>query len=140
MTEQQNSPLDHQDEVTLQLHKEEMEINKKWVDTADVTIYKKKYTEEKQILVPVTHEDLIIKKKVANPENSADIKLETIRIPLSEDQIEVTLTPAILNDVEIYKNQYEELMQVHETLKEEKVNVETVGNVKLADEDPLSSV
>ncbi|MCM3727788.1 YsnF/AvaK domain-containing protein [Neobacillus cucumis] len=139
MTEQQNSPLDHQDEVTLQLHKEEIEINKKWVDTADVTIYKKKYTEEKQILVPVTREDLIIEKKVANPENPADTKMETIRIPLSEDQIEVSLTPTILNDVEICKNQYEELIKVHETLKEEKVHIETVGNVKLADDDPLTS-
>ncbi|MEH7121169.1 YsnF/AvaK domain-containing protein [Neobacillus vireti] len=140
MTKHQNSPIDQQDEVTLQLHKEQMEINKKWVDTADVSIYKKKYTEEKQILVPVTHEDLIIEKKVANPENPAVTKLETICIPLSEDQIEVRLTPAILNDVEIYKNQYEELIQVHETLKEEKVHIETVGNVKEVHEDPLSSV
>ena len=140
MTEQQNSPLDHQDEVSLQLHKEELKINKKWVNTADVTIFKKKYTEEKQILVPVTHEDLIIEKKLANPENPTDTRLETIRIPLSEDQIEVKLTPAILNDVEIYKNQYEELTQVHETLKEEKVHIEPVGNVKLVDEDPLTSV
>ncbi|MEH7417977.1 YsnF/AvaK domain-containing protein [Neobacillus drentensis] len=138
MTEQQNTPIDQQDEVTLQLHKEEMEINKKWVDTADVTIYKKKYTEEKQILVPVTREDLIIEKKVANPENPTDTRLETIRIPLSEEQIEVTLTPTILNDVEIEKNHYEELIQVHETLKEEKVHIETVGNVKLDDEDSLS--
>jgi len=133
VTEQQNSPLDQQDEVTLQLQKEEMEINKKWVDTADVTIYKKKYTEEKQVLVSVTHEDLIIEKKLANPQNPTDIKLETIRIPLSEEQIEVTLTPAILNDVEMYKNQYEELIQVHETLKEEKVRIETVGNVNVVD-------
>ena len=140
MTEQQNTPLDQQDEVTLQLHKEEMEINKKWVETANVKIYKKKYTEEKQILVPVTYEDLIIEKKVTNPENSTDTKLETICIPLSEERIEVTLTPAILNDVEVYKNQFEELIQVHETLKEEKVDIETVGNVKLVDEDPLSQV
>ena len=140
MTEQQNTPLDQQDEVTLQLHKEEMEINKKWVGTANVKIYKKKYTEEKQILVPVTYEDLIIEKKVTNPENSTDTKLETICIPLSEERIEVTLTPAILNDVEVYKNQFEELIQVHETLKEEKVDIETVGNVKLVDEDPLSQV
>jgi uncharacterized protein (TIGR02271 family) len=133
LTEQHNSPLDQQDEVTIQLHKEEMEINKKWVDKADVIIYKKKYTEEKQIMVPVTREDLIIEKKLANPQNPTDIKLETIRIPLSEEQIEVTLTPAILNDVEMYKNQYEELIQVHETLKEEKVHIETVGNVNVVD-------
>ena len=140
MPEQQNSPLDQQDDVKLQLHKEEMEIKKKWVDTADVTIYKKKYTEEKQILVPITREDLIIEKNVINPENPADIKLETICIPLSEEQIEVTLTPAILNDVEMFKNQYEELIQVHETLKEEKVHIETVGNIEVVDENSLSSV
>src|SRR3954469_18246218 len=110
-----------------------MEINKKWVDKADVIIYKKKYTEEKQIMVPVSREDLIIEKNIINPENPTDIKLETIRIPLSEEQIEVTLTPAILNDVEMYKNQYEELIQVHETLKEEKVRIETVGNVNVVD-------
>jgi uncharacterized protein (TIGR02271 family) len=133
LTEQHNSPLDKQDEVTIQLHKEEMEINKKWVDPAEVIIYKKKYIEEKQIMVPVSREDLIIEKKLANPQNPTDIKLETIRIPLSEEQIEVTLTPTILNDVEMYKNQYEELIQVHETLKEEKVRIETVGNVNVVD-------
>ena len=58
----------------------------------------------------------------------------------TEERIEVKLTQAILNDVEIYKNQFEELIQVHETLKEEKVGIETVGNVKLVDEDPLSQV
>ncbi|MBT2655437.1 YsnF/AvaK domain-containing protein [Bacillus sp. ISL-18] len=137
MTKQHNSPLDPQNEITLQLHKEEMELNKKWVDTAEVTIYKKKYTEAKQLLVPITREDLIIEKKLANPKDPADTKLETICIPLSEEKIEVKLTPAILNDVEINKNQYQELIQVHEILKEEKVHIETVGNVKLDDEEPL---
>lgn len=138
MTKQQNSPLDPQNEITLQLHKEEMELIKKWVDTSEVTIYKKKYTEEKQILVPITREDLIIEKRKANPKNSADTKLETFCIPLSEERIEVKLTPAILNDIEIYKKQYQELIQVHETLKEEKVHIETVGNVKLDNDDPLA--
>ncbi|WP_160724783.1 YsnF/AvaK domain-containing protein [Bacillus sp. USDA818B3_A] len=137
MTEQQNSPINQQDDVTLQLHKEEIEIKKKWVETADVTVYKKKYTEEKQILVPIIREDLIIEKKVVSPENPADTKLETIRIPLSEERIEVTLTPALLNDVEVYKNQFEELIQIQETLKHEKVHIDTVGNVKEVDQDQI---
>jgi len=136
LTEKQNSQYDSSKDVTLQLHKEEMQINKKRVKTADVSIYKKTYTEEKQIIVPITHEDLIIEKIVADPENPAEKKVETICIPLSEERIEVTLTPTILNDVEINNNQYEELIQVQEKLKEEKVHIDTIGDITVVD-NPL---
>jgi stress response protein YsnF len=35
-----NEKIDHQEDVTLKLHKEELQIVKKWVETADVTVYK----------------------------------------------------------------------------------------------------
>jgi uncharacterized protein (TIGR02271 family) len=120
---------DQQEDVTLKLHKEELQINKKLVETADVKVYKKTYTEEKQILVPVTREELIIEKKLLNPESGADATIETTRIPLREDRIEVTINPTILNDVEIYKNQYEETVQINENVKEEKVHINTIGDV-----------
>jgi uncharacterized protein (TIGR02271 family) len=124
-------------EVKLQLHKEELQVNKKWVQTADVKVYKKKYTEEKQIVVPVTREELIIEKKVLNSEGATttDADIETIRIPLSEERIEVTLHPSVLEDVEVYMNQYEELIQVNETLKEEKVHIDTVGDINVLSTD-----
>lgn len=118
------------DEVSLKLHKEELHVSKKWVETADVTVYKKSYTEEKQILVPVRREELIIEKKISADET--DTKIETIRIPLSEDRIEVTLYPTLLEDVEVYKNQYEELKQIYETLKEENLHITTLGDIKLS--------
>lgn len=102
LPEKQNSPYNHHEKVTLQLHKEEFQINKKWVETADVTIYKKTYTVEKQILVPVTYEELIIEEKVLTPEGTQDAQIETTCIPLNEERIEVILTPTILNEVEIY--------------------------------------
>lgn len=37
---------DHQDEVKLQLHKEELEVSKMWVETADVKVYKHLYRRE----------------------------------------------------------------------------------------------
>jgi uncharacterized protein (TIGR02271 family) len=122
-------PKTANDEVTLKLHKEELQVSKKWIETANVTVYKKSYTEEKQILVPVRREELIIEKKILNSEGETDKNIETIRIPLREDRIEVTLHPTLLEDVEIYKNQYEEIKQVIETLKEEKVHIETIGDV-----------
>jgi uncharacterized protein (TIGR02271 family) len=131
VSEQPKTANDHYDEVTLKLHKEELQVSKKWIETANVTVYKESYTEEKQILVPVRREELIIEKKILNSEGETDKNIETIRIPLREDRIEVTLHPTLLEDVEIYKNQYEELKHVIETLKEEKVHIETIGDIKL---------
>ncbi|OIK07182.1 hypothetical protein BIV60_27100 [Bacillus sp. MUM 116] len=134
MYEKQNSN-DHHEEVTLKLHKEELQVSKKRVETADVRVYKKTFTEVKQIMVPVTHEQLIIEKKIINPEISMDLQIETICIPLSEERIEVTLKPTILEDVEVFKKQYEELIQVNETMKEEKVQINTFGDIKIIEDD-----
>ena len=131
VSEQPKTANDDYDDVTLKLHKEELQVSKKWIETANVTVYKKSYTEEMQFLVPVRREELIIEKKILNSEGETDKNIETIRIPLREDRIEVTLQPTLLEDVEIYKNQYEELKHVIETLKEEKVHIETKGDIKL---------
>ncbi|MEH7503020.1 YsnF/AvaK domain-containing protein [Neobacillus drentensis] len=65
-----------------------------------------------------------------NPESTTDTILETIRIPLSEERIEVTKHPIILEDVEIFKNKIEEHIQFNETLKEEKLHIDTVGDIR----------
>jgi uncharacterized protein (TIGR02271 family) len=131
VSKQQKTANDHYDNVTLKLHKEELEVSKKCIETANVTVYKNSYTEEKQILVPIRREELIIEKKIVNSEGENDTNIETIRIPLREDRIEVTLHPTLLEDVEIFKNQYVELKHVIETIKEEKVQIKTIGDIKL---------
>ncbi|MEH7490808.1 YsnF/AvaK domain-containing protein [Neobacillus niacini] len=130
MSEQLDKLNDYNDDVTFKLHKEELQVSKEWVETANIKVFKKSYTEEKQILVPVRREELIIEKKIINSEGKMDENIETIRIPLREDRIEVTLHPTLLEDVEIYRNQYEEIKHVIETLKEEKVHIETIGDIK----------
>lgn len=130
---------DQRNEVTFKLHKEELQVNKQWIETASVNVYKKRYTEEKQIIVPVRREELIIEKKIRNPDGATDNEIETICIPIREDRIEVTLHPTLLEDVEIYKNQYEELKEVIETIKEEKVNIETIGDIRVTVNTPLST-
>lgn len=131
VSEQLEKSNDHNEDVTIKLHKEELQVSKKWIETSNVKVYKKSYTEEKQILVPVRREELIIEKKIVNSEGELDENIETIRIPLREDRIEVTLHSTLLEDVEIYKNQYEEVKQFIETLKEEKVHIETIGDIRI---------
>jgi uncharacterized protein (TIGR02271 family) len=132
-TEEITLPEQH-DSQTLQLHKEELQISKKWIDTADVKIYKNTYKEEKQITVPITREELVIEKKKANPQGTFDGEIETIRIPLSEEHIEITKHPVTLEDVEIYKNQFEEILHVNETVKEEKLHIHTNGDIMVHDQ------
>jgi uncharacterized protein (TIGR02271 family) len=136
----QNSTDNHHEEIRLELHKEEFQVSKKIIETAKVNVFKKTYTVEKQILVPVIHEELIIEKKILNPEGTTDTKVETIRIPLSEERIEVTKHPIILEDVEIYKKKIEEHIQFNVTLKEEKIHIDTVGDISVMVDNQTSSV
>ena len=132
--DEQNSIHNNNEELTLELHKEELEVNKKIIETATVNVYKRTYTVEKQILVPVTYEELIIEKRSPNEE------VETKCIPLSEERIEVTKHPIIFEDVEIYKEKIEEHMQINETIKEEKIHIDAVGDISIMGDNQTSTV
>ncbi|WP_053599338.1 YsnF/AvaK domain-containing protein [Bacillus sp. FJAT-18017] len=120
-----------QEKRELQLHKEQMQVSKKWSETANVRVYKRTYTEEKQINVPITREELIIEKKTVSSVDNQDSGIETITIPLMEERIEIILHPTVLEDVEIYNHQYKESIQIQEILKEERVRIETTGAAKV---------
>ena len=67
-------------------------------------------------------------------DGTTDEQTETIRIPLSEERIKVTKKPVILENVDVYKKQFEEIIHITETLKEEKARIETIGDLKVVDE------
>lgn len=127
---------DTDNEAKLQLHEEQLDIVKKWMQTKDVTIHKEVLTEEKTITVPVTREELVIEKKLLDEEspNKTDGNREVIRIPISEERIEVTKHSVVLQDIEIYKRQFQENKYIQETLKKEKLHLEITGNPKVINE------
>lgn len=128
---------DETQDVTFQLHKEKLDITKERVETADVKVYKNTYSEVKQILIPVIHEELVVEKKGLT---SGDSDIEVTRIPLSEERIEVTLHPTVLNNISVDTQQFEEVIQVSETLKEEKLHIDTIGDIKVEVVNPPSDV
>lgn len=121
------------DNARLQLREEQLEISKELVQTAEVTSHKEVITEEKTITVPVTHEELVIEKR--DLRNNASEASEIMRIPLTEEQVEVAKNTVKLEDVSIYTNQHEETEHVEETLKKEIAHIETSGNVTVVDKD-----
>lgn len=125
----QNSIRGSKNEIKLELHKEELEISKKNIEMGRVKAFKKVFTIEKKILVPVTYEELIIEKEIINPDNTS--KVETIRIPLSEEHIEVKKHTVIIEKVDMCKQTIEEIIPIIETLKTEKLNIESAGDIKV---------
>jgi conserved domain len=124
-------------EAKIQLHEEQLDIAKKWIQTRDVNIHKEVFTEEKTITVPVTREELVIETKLLDEEstNKTDGNIEVIRIPISEERIEVTKHSVVLEDIQIYKHQFQENKCIEETLKKEKLHLEITGDPKVINEE-----
>lgn len=115
---------------TLQLHEEQLEISKKLIETGKVIVRRELVTEIKRIEVPVAREELIIEKRILDAKSSDQQTehTETIRIPISEERLEIIKHPTTLEDVSIYKNKFEEMVQVDETLKKEILHINTTGS------------
>lgn len=124
---------DNDSTVHLELHEERLDISKERIQTAEVISHKEVITEEKTITVPVTREELVIEKIVYNPAapDQTSETTEILRIPVSEEQIEVSKHPTTLEEVKIYKRSYEETQHLEETVKKEQIHIDTIGNPKI---------
>ncbi|MEH7095546.1 YsnF/AvaK domain-containing protein [Neobacillus vireti] len=122
-----------QNDGSLQLHKEELDITKNSVDAGDVVISKDVVEEQKTVDVPVMHEEVVITRTPMNNErsDSSSISQETITIPVSQEQVEVNKYAVTTEEISASKRQVEETQQVQETLKREEAHVDTTGNVNV---------
>lgn len=120
-------------DVSIKIREEQLDIAKKLVQTGEVTVHKEVLREDKNLVIPVIREELVIEKKVMDnlTPDKADKPVETIRIPISEEQIEVKKQPVVLNNVSIFKHKIHETKRVEGNLKKEKVHVEVIGKAKV---------
>lgn len=131
------SSIDNQNNGSLQLHKEELDITKNKVDAGEVVLSKDVVEEQKTIDVPVMHEEVVIKRTKFNNERSdeASISEETIHIPVSQEQVDVNKYTVTTEEISASKRQVEETQQVQETLKHEEAHVNTTGSVDIVSDD-----
>jgi len=111
----------------LKLREEQLDISKKLIKTAEVTMHKEVMTEERNITVPITREEIVIKKRVIDnddPSNKGE-PIEVIRIPISTERVEIIKHQVILEDVEVYRHQLQEIQHIEVSLKKEKLDVKT---------------
>lgn len=130
------------EELRVPLVEEKMDVSKREVETGEVVIHKEVITEMKTVTVPVTREEVHIE-RVAVSENdaragtvameSAAFQDATIRVPIHEEQIEVTKRPVVREEIRVSKDIVVEQQSAQAELRKEQVDIEEDSSLNLTD-------
>ncbi len=121
----------------LHLRKEELDISKNKVRIGEVEISKEIIEEQRVVDVPVTHEEVVIERRAIDnePSDSPIGVEETIRIPVSEERVEVGKHTVVTGEVSASKRETEETRKVKETLKREEARLHKEGEPGVVSDD-----
>ncbi len=123
-----------EDQDRLELREEELDVNKRQVQAGEVRVRKDVVTEQRNIEVPVTREEVVIERHpVEGREISADAldDDEEIRIPVMEEEVEVQKRAKVREEVSIGKRQVQETRNVSDSVRREEARVESEGDVDI---------
>jgi uncharacterized protein (TIGR02271 family) len=121
------------EEVTIPVHKEELDVLKRERQAGEVRVHKDVIAEERQVDVPVRREVAWVERRDINPDRpamNASFQEETIRVPLRAEEVEVRKRAVLDEEVVIRKDSIEEERRVAETVRREEVSVRTDGDVE----------
>jgi len=138
----QPGPYDTDEKRAFKLREEQLQAEKRSVESGEVRLYKEVVTEQKSIDVPVTHEEVVVERHSYTEGRPSDIPVgqdEAIRIPVREEQVNVTKTPVETGEVTIDKRTVEEKQRLSDTVKREELRLEREGNPPIRNKDDLGN-
>ncbi|TMD40696.1 MAG: YsnF/AvaK domain-containing protein [Chloroflexi bacterium] len=107
------------------LHEEELTAKKQSVQRGEARIGKEVVTEQKQIDVPVMHEEPYIERQpVAKRPAESEIGQGEIKVPIMAEQASAEKRPVVKEEVRLGKRPVEETQQVSETVRREEPTLE----------------
>lgn len=126
------------DTDSIQLKEEKLDINTHDVTTGKVDIHKNVVNETKTVEVPVKREEIVIERKpvngdVANTDINDTLEDDTITIPIKEEQIDVNKRTVVQEEVDIHKQEHEDVKEVTENVSHEELDIDTSGDVHVED-------
>jgi uncharacterized protein (TIGR02271 family) len=114
-------------EGRLQLSEEELEARKRVHEAGEVRVRKEVVTEHRQIDVPVTKEEVHVERVPASassePRGEA-FREEEIRVPVREEEVEVTKRPRVREEVRVSKTARQEERRVEGEVRREEARIE----------------
>jgi len=121
---------------TIQVKEERLHAEKRPVEVGEVRVRKDVHTETKTLEVPVRREEVVIERTPvhgrASSEGMAADALregEEIRIPVREEQVDVTKHAVVTEEVKVGKRVVADTEQVSGQVRKEEVHVEQKGDV-----------
>jgi uncharacterized protein (TIGR02271 family) len=124
----------------IQLLSERLQINKQRVNTGEVRVRKEVRTEQQNIQVPVTREELVIERNPVSESQAIDREIgagDEIRVPLSEERVEVEKRPVVREEVRVGKRAVEETRNVADQTRHEELKVDRSGKVADIDDEDV---
>lgn len=119
-----------EDEQRMQLSEEELEARKRVREAGEVSIRKDVVTERRQVDVPVTREEVHVERAPASASTEGTgepFREETIRVPIREEEVEVTKRPRVREEVRVAKTAHQEERRVEGEVRREEARVERSG-------------
>lgn len=123
-------------ERRIQLRGELLRTVKERINKGEIRLRKEVITEHQTVNVPVTREEVIVEQVPASGARpvSGDIGDQgEIRIPVSEERVQVTKQPVVTGEVRVQKRAVQDTQQVSGDVRHEEVRVENEGDVDVTD-------
>ncbi|GCE30325.1 hypothetical protein KDA_58410 [Dictyobacter alpinus] len=121
----------------MRLREEQLNVGKDRVQSGEARLRKNVVSEEQNIDVPVSHEEVYVERRsVANGEvdNTTPIgEDEDIRVPVSSEQVNVSKDTVTTGEVAIGKRNVQENQRVSDTVRREEAQLDQQGDVPLDD-------
>jgi uncharacterized protein (TIGR02271 family) len=122
------------DTIRVPRYEEELRAGTQTVEAGEVEVRKDVVQEQRTVEVPVTREDVEVRRVAVNREASAadDAAFtqsgDTLRVPIREEQVVVSKEPRVVEELEIRKVAHQDTEQVTDTVRREEVDVQRTGS------------
>ncbi len=133
---------DVDDARRMQLREERLNIDKERVQSGEARIGKNVVSERQSVDVPVYHEELFIERRPVSGAAAATGSIgdgEDIRVPLTEERVNVGKTTVVTEDVAVGKRRVEGTEHVADTVRREELNVDDAATTNATSSDPYAT-
>lgn len=120
------------------LREEVLNVDKQRVQSGEARLHKEVVEEQRSVDVPLTHEEVVVEHHPIAGGRVSDTPVgqdEVIRVPVSEEQVNVTKTPVETGEVSIGKRAVQENQRVSDTVRREEAHLEKEGEPRLRARD-----
>lgn len=128
--------LDTEREARITLAEEELAVGKRQVTGGEVGVQKRVETQRVQESVPVMREEVTIESRPATGITAPEISADEIRVPVTHEEVIVEKRVVPTEELVIKKHQVQEQQTVQADVRRERAEVTHTGDATLVDKQP----